>query len=161
MPPTQANGKVCYIEIPATGTSRLADFYGKVFGWHIRQRTDGPIAFDDTTGEPSGTWALGRHSTKSPAAQAPKQTHLSETLKRESGRPWVNCRHESGREETRCSRNGQQLWRPRSSFSLWCLSQPTERSPSPACPATQFEPGPEAHRALGPLVSGSRPALSS
>jgi len=28
----------------------------KVFGWKIRKRADGQIAFDDTVGEVSGTW---------------------------------------------------------------------------------------------------------
>ena len=60
MPPTLANGKVCYIEIPATDIARSAEFYGRVFGWHIRQRGDGHTAFDDTVGEVSGTWVLGR-----------------------------------------------------------------------------------------------------
>jgi predicted enzyme related to lactoylglutathione lyase len=60
MPPTLANGKICYIEIPATDIAKSADFYGDVFGWNIRQRGDGHTAFDDSTGEVSGTWVLGR-----------------------------------------------------------------------------------------------------
>ncbi len=60
MHPTLANGKVCYIEIPADDISRSAEFYGAVFGWHIRKHGDGRIAFDDTTGEVSGTWVVGR-----------------------------------------------------------------------------------------------------
>ncbi|TMK79717.1 MAG: VOC family protein [Actinobacteria bacterium] len=60
MPPTRANGKVCYIEIPATDVQRSAMFYNQVFDWNIRQRGDGQTAFDDTTGEVSGTWVLGR-----------------------------------------------------------------------------------------------------
>ena len=66
MPPTFANGKICYIEIPATDISRSAEFYGKVFGWHIRQRADDSIAFDDGVGEVSGTWVLGRPPAISP-----------------------------------------------------------------------------------------------
>jgi len=66
MAPTLANGKICYIEIPATDIQRSADFYKKVFGWAVRTRGDGRTAFDDTTGEVSGTWVLGR-----PAAQKP------------------------------------------------------------------------------------------
>jgi len=66
MPPTLANGKICYIEIPATTIARSADFYRRVFGWQIRQRGDGHTAFDDTTGQVSGTWVLGR-----PPAAAP------------------------------------------------------------------------------------------
>ena len=66
MPPTLANGKICYIEMPATDVARSADFYKRVFGWHMRQRDDGHTAFDDTTGEVSGTWVRGR-----PPASAP------------------------------------------------------------------------------------------
>ncbi len=66
MPPTLANGKICYIEMPATDIARSAEFYKRVFGWKIRKRGDGHIAFDDTTGEVSGTWILGR-----PPALAP------------------------------------------------------------------------------------------
>jgi predicted enzyme related to lactoylglutathione lyase len=60
MPPTGMNGKVCYIEIPATDVKRSAAFYEAVFGWKARQRADGQLAFDDTTGEVSGSWVLGR-----------------------------------------------------------------------------------------------------
>ena len=66
MTPTLANGKICYVEIPAIDVRRSAEFYEKVFGWRIRQRGDGSIAFDDTTGEVSGTWVRGR-----PPATAP------------------------------------------------------------------------------------------
>jgi uncharacterized protein len=64
--PTLANGKVCYIEIPAVDIHRSADFYAKVFGWRIRQRGDGHTAFDDTTGEVSGTWVVGRPASSEP-----------------------------------------------------------------------------------------------
>ena len=60
MPPTLANGKICYLEIPAIDIARSADFYKTVFGWSIRKRGDGSISFDDATGEVSGTWVLGR-----------------------------------------------------------------------------------------------------
>ena len=66
MPPTLTNGKVCYIEIPATDIARSADFYAKVFGWRVRQRGDGRLAFDDTAGEVSGTWVLGRPPSSAP-----------------------------------------------------------------------------------------------
>ena len=60
MPPTLSNGKICYIEIPAVDVDRSANFYARVFGWQLRQRGDGRTAFDDTTGEVSGTWIVGR-----------------------------------------------------------------------------------------------------
>ena len=65
MPPTLANGKICYVEIAATDVARSVSFYKNVFAWNIRQRADGHLAFDDTTGEVSGSWVLGRP----PAAQ--------------------------------------------------------------------------------------------
>lgn len=60
MPPTRANGKICYIEIPALDVQRSADFYTAVFGWKVRKRGDGATAFDDTVGEVSGAWVTGR-----------------------------------------------------------------------------------------------------
>ena len=66
MPPTLANGKIAYIEIPAIDIQRSADFYAKVFGWRIKRRGDGSTAFDDTTGEVSGTWVVGRPASAEP-----------------------------------------------------------------------------------------------
>src|SRR2546423_9154857 len=64
--PTYGNGKICYIEMPATDISRSAEFYKSVFGWNVRKRDNGTTAFDDTVGEVSGTWITGR-----PPAGAP------------------------------------------------------------------------------------------
>ena len=66
MPPTPANGKICYVEMPASDVQRSAEFYKSVFGWSIRKRGDGRTAFDDTSGEVSGAWVSGR-----PPATAP------------------------------------------------------------------------------------------
>jgi len=66
MPPTFANGKICYVEIPAIDVSRSSDFFQKVFGWNIRQRGDGSIAFDDGVGEVSGAWVLKRPPSTTP-----------------------------------------------------------------------------------------------
>ena len=66
MPPTLANGKICYIEMPTTDIGRSAEFYKRVFGWNIRKRGDGHTAFDDTTGQVSGAWVLGRPSASAP-----------------------------------------------------------------------------------------------
>jgi uncharacterized protein len=60
------NGKICYIEIPTTDVARSAAFYSRVFGWKTRQRGNGSTAFDDATGQVSGTWVIGR-----PPAGAP------------------------------------------------------------------------------------------
>jgi predicted enzyme related to lactoylglutathione lyase len=66
MPPTLANGKICYIEIPTTDIARSSEFYGKVFGWNIRKRDNGSTAFDDTTGQVSGSWVLKRPPASEP-----------------------------------------------------------------------------------------------
>ena len=66
MPPTLSNGKICYLEIPSADITGSADFYKRVFGWHIRQRGDGHTAFDDTAGEVSGSWVLGRPPASKP-----------------------------------------------------------------------------------------------
>ena len=66
MPPTFANGKICYIEMPATDIARSAQFYRAVFGWNTRTRGDGSVAFDDGVGEVSGTWKTGRPPSGQP-----------------------------------------------------------------------------------------------
>lgn len=66
MPPTRANGKICYVEIPATDVDRSAAFYKTVFGWNVRLRGDGHKAFDDTVGEVSGAWVKGRPPAAKP-----------------------------------------------------------------------------------------------
>lgn len=60
MPPTMANGKICYIEIPAVDIPTSVAFYESVFGWQTRRRGDGSVAFDDGVGQVSGTWVTGR-----------------------------------------------------------------------------------------------------
>ena len=65
MPPTSTNGKICY-ELPATDIPRSADFYHQVFHWTIRKRGDGSTAFDDTTGQVSGAFVLGRPPAAKP-----------------------------------------------------------------------------------------------
>jgi hypothetical protein len=52
--------------MPATDIARSSDFYSAVFGWNVRKRGDGATAFDDTTGEVSGAWVLGRPPAKQP-----------------------------------------------------------------------------------------------
>ena len=66
MTPRFGNGKICYVEIPASDIERSAEFYEKVFGWRIRRRGDGSIAFDDGVGEVSGTWVSGRPAATTP-----------------------------------------------------------------------------------------------
>jgi uncharacterized protein len=66
MPPTLANGKICYIEMPTNDIARSAEFYKRVFGWNIRMRDNGSTAFDDTTGQVSGSWVLKRAPASQP-----------------------------------------------------------------------------------------------
>ncbi len=63
---TPGIGKFCYIEIPAIDINQSATFYKEVFGWNIRQRDDGHLAFDDTSGEVSGTWVIDRPVSTEP-----------------------------------------------------------------------------------------------
>jgi len=58
--PTFGHGKICYLEIPADDISQSADFYSTVFGWKIRDDSDGNLSFDDAVGEVSGMWVTGR-----------------------------------------------------------------------------------------------------
>src|SRR5689334_8207951 len=51
-----SHGKICYLEIPAMTAEASADFYSSIFGWTVRKRGDGELAFDDTGGGVSGTW---------------------------------------------------------------------------------------------------------
>jgi predicted enzyme related to lactoylglutathione lyase len=64
--PTYGNGKICYIEIPAIDVKVSSSFYEAVFGWQLRTRGDGSIAFDDAVGEVSGTWVTGRPPSPAP-----------------------------------------------------------------------------------------------
>lgn len=58
--PAYASGKICYLEIPASDVQQSADFYSRAFGWPLRRHGDGTLAFDDTVGQVSGMWVLGR-----------------------------------------------------------------------------------------------------
>ena len=49
------HGKICYLEIPANRAEDSARFYSDIFGWKVRERGDGNLAFDDAGGV-SGTW---------------------------------------------------------------------------------------------------------
>jgi predicted enzyme related to lactoylglutathione lyase len=66
MPPTFANGKICYLEIPATDITVSSSFYAAVFGWTLRVHGDGTVAFDDGAHEVSGMWVLNRPPSPEP-----------------------------------------------------------------------------------------------
>jgi predicted enzyme related to lactoylglutathione lyase len=66
MSPTYGDGKICYVEIPATDIPRSIEFYQTVFGWNVRRRGDGQAAFDDGVGQVSGTWVTNRPPSAEP-----------------------------------------------------------------------------------------------
>jgi len=55
------DGKICYVEIPASDIDASARFYAEIFRWNIRVRGDGQRAFDDTTGSVSDRGCWGGH----------------------------------------------------------------------------------------------------
>ncbi len=63
---TSINGKICYLELPANDVARSASFYAGVFGWTMRTRGNGTQAFDDTTGQVSGSFVKGRKPYDAP-----------------------------------------------------------------------------------------------
>jgi predicted enzyme related to lactoylglutathione lyase len=58
--PTYGNGKICYLEIPATDIDASSRFYAEAFDWRLRKNNAGDVAFDDGVGEVSGMWVTGR-----------------------------------------------------------------------------------------------------
>ena len=77
-----AHGKICYLEIPAKTAEASAEFYSSIFGWKVRKRRDGELAFDDAGGV-SGTWV--KKSDRTPDEQT--RTYImvdaiADTLKR-------------------------------------------------------------------------------
>ena len=52
--------QVDHIELSTDDPAAAVAFYKKVFGWKVRKRSDGNTAFDDTTGQVSGSWVKGR-----------------------------------------------------------------------------------------------------
>ena len=80
--PTFANGKVCYLEIPALDIQQSSKFYQAVFGWNIREDDEGNISFDDTVGQVSGMWVIDREPTLKPGILISIMVYsISETLK--------------------------------------------------------------------------------
>ena len=80
--PAFANGKICYIEIPAMDVQHSSNFYQKVFGWNIREDNGGNISFDDTVGQVSGMWVLNREPATKPGLLISIMVYsVSDTLK--------------------------------------------------------------------------------
>lgn len=64
--PEWRTGKICYVELPAPDPAASAEFYRRVFGWEIRRRGDGALAFTDTVGGVSGVFAADRSPDADP-----------------------------------------------------------------------------------------------
>ena len=79
---TFANGKICYIEIPALDIQQSSKFYQDVFGWNVREDNSGNISFDDTVGQVSGMWVLDREPAIKPGLLISIMVYsVSDTLK--------------------------------------------------------------------------------
>jgi predicted enzyme related to lactoylglutathione lyase len=77
-----AHGKICYLEIPAKTAEASADFYSRMFGWRVRKRGDGELAFDDANGV-SGTWVKeSDHAREERTRIYIMVDDIAETLKR-------------------------------------------------------------------------------
>ena len=57
------HGKICYLELPTRDLATSSRFYTEVFGWSTRTRADGTNAFDDSTGQVSGSFLTDRQPT--------------------------------------------------------------------------------------------------
>jgi predicted enzyme related to lactoylglutathione lyase len=65
-PDLTRNGKVSYMQIPATDTKKSAAFYEKVFGWTLRGGGPDHFSFSDASGELIGAWVTDRAISKEP-----------------------------------------------------------------------------------------------
>jgi hypothetical protein len=54
------NGRISYIQIPASSVRESAAFYASAFGWEIRGGSDHHLSFTDATGDMIGAWVTGR-----------------------------------------------------------------------------------------------------
>ena len=89
MSASSTHGKICYIELPTTDIDKSAEFYSKTFGWQMRKRGDGATAFDDTTGQVSGSFSMGRPPQSAPGIlvyiMVDDAVAMSETIKANGG----------------------------------------------------------------------------
>ncbi|MFC7619806.1 VOC family protein [Microlunatus sp. GCM10028923] len=69
---TVKHGKICYLFMPSQDVERSGAFYRAVFDWNVRVRDDGSAAFDDSTGQVSGTWVTDRP----PATEGSLELHI-------------------------------------------------------------------------------------
>ena len=60
------NGKLSYIQIPATDVAASARFYSGVFGWESRGEGSEHLGFTDATGDMIGAWVTDRSISREP-----------------------------------------------------------------------------------------------
>ena len=60
------NGRISYIQIPASNVREAAAFYASVFDWKIRGGSDHHLSFTDATGDMIGAWVTGRAVSSEP-----------------------------------------------------------------------------------------------
>ena len=60
------NGRLSYIQIPASNVRESAAFYAAVFGWQVRGGSDNHLSFTDATGDMIGAWITGRTPSREP-----------------------------------------------------------------------------------------------
>lgn len=64
--PSPTDGKICYIELPATDVARSVSFYQQIFGWSMRVHEGGATSFDDPTGGVSGMFVTEKQAVADP-----------------------------------------------------------------------------------------------
>ena len=60
------NGRLSYIQIPASNVQESAEFYRAVFAWEVRGGSDAHLSFTDATGDMIGAWVTGRPASREP-----------------------------------------------------------------------------------------------
>ena len=58
------NGRLSYVQIPATNVRESAEFYARAFGWNVRSGNDQHLSFTDATGDMIGAWVTGRAASR-------------------------------------------------------------------------------------------------
>jgi predicted enzyme related to lactoylglutathione lyase len=66
-PPATGSGTLSYLELPTDDVERSAAFYRVVFGWKVRNLSDGRRTFTDSAGGVGGTWVVGRRPEAHPS----------------------------------------------------------------------------------------------
>lgn len=85
--PALQTGKICYVQIPAADIIISSSFYKEVFHWEIRERPNGKVTFNDSTGQVSGAWVTG----KKPASDSDLIIYIMVTNMEETLQMIIKC----------------------------------------------------------------------